>query len=214
MPIIMWNSRSSASRRLFRWATMLLQVTPAAVTSPVMTLGTRITNQLTFTPAPYSCRISGTATVFAWFSVVMHRTWDPSLAGTLTLLSGRVVRGRGLHRAAAQDQPPEFAVYLLGTRPAPVDWEMRWVRWPDFRLPVDRLDLRDALQEAWRRAASERVEVACAGGRGRTGTALACLAILDGVPPREAVAFVRAHYDGRAVETFRQRRFVRSFSDR
>lgn len=143
----------------------------------------------------------------------MHRPWDPAAPGTVTLPSGRVIRGRGLRRAAAEDQRPDFAVYLLGTRPVPVDWDSRWVRWPDFRLPVDRQDLRDALQEAWTRAAGERVEIACAGGRGRTGTALACLAILDGVPPRDAVAFVRAHYSSGAVETPWQRRFVSSFAD-
>lgn len=62
-------------------------------------------------------------------------------------------------------------------------WNTRWVRWPDFRLPTDRVDAQDALDEAWRRAKAERVEVACGGGRGRTGTALACIAVLDGVPP-------------------------------
>jgi protein-tyrosine phosphatase len=50
--------------------------------------------------------------------------------------------------------------------------------------------------------------VACAGGRGRTGTALACLAILDGVPNDRAVAYVRERYDRRAVKTPGQRRFV------
>ena len=59
----------------------------------------------------------------------------------------------------------------------------------------------DALREAWARAEAERVEIACAGGHGRTGTALACLAVLDGVPSREAVRYVRAHYAARAVET-------------
>ena len=38
--------------------------------------------------------------------------------------------------------------------------------------------------------------------------ALACLAILDGVPSTEAVAFVRVHYDPHAVETPGQRRYV------
>lgn len=52
-------------------------------------------------------------------------------------------------------------------------WNARWVRWPDFRLPADRGDAQDALYVAWRRAAGERVEVACGGGFGRTGTALA-----------------------------------------
>ena len=68
-----------------------------------------------------------------------------------------------------------------------------------------------SLTEAWERAAGERVEIACGGGKGRTGTALACLAVLDGVPAGEAVAYVRAHYDRRAVETPWQRRYVRRF---
>lgn len=91
-------------------------------------------------------------------------------------------------------------------------WDARWVRWPDFRLPADRHDAQDALREAWRRAEAERVEIACAGGHGRTGTALACIAALDGVPPQRAVAFVREHYDPRAVETLWQRRYVRNFA--
>lgn len=55
------------------------------------------------------------------------------------------------------------------------------------------------------------MEVACHGGVGRTGTALACLAVLDGVPPGEAVAYVREHYARRAVETPWQRRYVSRF---
>jgi protein-tyrosine phosphatase len=85
------------------------------------------------------------------------------------------------------------------------------VRWPDWWLPVDRADAREALVELWRRAEVERVEVACSGGQGRTGTALACLAVLDGVPPADAVGYVRQRYDGRAVETPWQRWYVRQF---
>ena len=55
------------------------------------------------------------------------------------------------------------------------------------------------------------MEVACGGGIGRTGTALACLAVLDGVAPREAVAYVCAGYDRRAVQTPWQRRYVERF---
>jgi protein-tyrosine phosphatase len=55
------------------------------------------------------------------------------------------------------------------------------------------------------------VELACGGGVGRTGTALACLAVLDGVPADEAVDYVRRHYHPSAVETPWQRRFVRRF---
>jgi protein-tyrosine phosphatase len=92
-----------------------------------------------------------------------------------------------------------------------MDWPSRWVRWPDWWLPAHPSDARDAVGQLWHRAATERVEVACSGGRGRTGTALACLAILDGVPPAEAVAYVRRHYHPRAVETPWQRRFVLRF---
>ena len=141
--------------------------------------------------------------------------WDPDADGVLRLPSGRLLRGRGLSRPTPDGlvgPTPEFALYLLGQEPPPVDWPSRWVRWPDFRLPADRAAARDAFAEAWRRAESERVEVACAGGRGRTGTALACIAVLDGVPPDEAVGYVRAHYSPHAVETPWQARFVRRFT--
>ncbi|MFF1874961.1 protein phosphatase [Streptomyces sp. CB03911] len=141
----------------------------------------------------------------------MNTTWDASTAGVLRLPSGRLVRGRGLSRPLPPGPEPQFALYLLGHPPPPVGWEARWVRWPDFRLPADREAARAALLELWERAPDERVEVACAGGRGRTGTALACLAVLDGVPPREAVGYVREHYSRHAVETPWQRRHVRRF---
>lgn len=135
--------------------------------------------------------------------------WGERDAGVLRLPSGRLVRGRGLRHPLEPGAPrPSYGVYLLGGRPPEVDWEVRWLRWPDFRLPTDRADARAVLAEAWERAAAERVEIACGGGRGRTGTALACLAVLDGVPPGEAVAYVREHYDRHAVETPWQRRYV------
>jgi hypothetical protein len=128
--------------------------------------------------------------------------------GILRLPSGRLIRGRGLARPLPAGPSPTFAVYLLGQPPPAVPWVSRWLRWPDFRLPADRAEVLPVLTEAWQRAAGERVEIACTGGHGRTGTALACLAILDGVPRASAVAFVRAHYDKHAVETFWQRRYV------
>ncbi|WP_255663565.1 protein-tyrosine phosphatase family protein [Nocardia sp. JCM 34519.1] len=107
---------------------------------------------------------------------------------------------------------PDFGVYLLGKQPPVVAWSSRWIRWPDFWLPSDPTDARHALQEAWKRAEGARVEVACNGGQGRTGTALACIAVLDGVPASEAVSYVRTHYSRHAVETPWQRRFVRRFA--
>jgi protein-tyrosine phosphatase len=141
----------------------------------------------------------------------MSASWEPEAPGVLWLPSGRLVRGRGLGRPFPPGPVPEFALYLLGHEPPEVPWEARWLVWPDFGLPADRTATAEALREAWTRAQTERVEIACAGGIGRTGTALACLAVLDGVPNREAVAYVRARYAPRAVETPWQRRFVTRF---
>ena len=144
----------------------------------------------------------------------MDGGWEPATPGVLTLPSGRRVRGRGRGAPMPAGPVPDLGLYLLGRRPDAVPWEERWVRWPDFRLPADPAQLRATLLEVWERSVEERVELACHGGTGRTGTALACLAVLDGVPPAEAVGFVRAHYRPRAVETPGQRRFVTRFAPR
>lgn len=139
-------------------------------------------------------------------------SWNPDDPGVMRLPSGLLVRGRGLSKPLPPGPVPQFAVYLLGHRPPEVDWPAEWLHWPDFRLPSDHHRTTVVLREVWGRLATERVELACAGGHGRTGTALACLAVLDGVPAAEAVAYVRAHYRPTAVETPWQRRYVRRWS--
>ncbi|WP_406861363.1 protein phosphatase [Streptomyces sp. HUAS MG47] len=140
-----------------------------------------------------------------------EHSWDPAAPGVLRLPSGRLVRGRGLRDPLPPGDVPEFGVYLLGRRPPETPWESLWVRWSDFWLPASHTAARTALAEVWDRSATERVELACGGGRGRTGTALACVAVLDGVPADEAVQYVREHYRRGAVETPWQRRYVRRF---
>jgi len=127
------------------------------------------------------------------------------------LPDGARLRGRRLRDVPAE--APGWGLYVVGSPPPAVAWPSRWVRWPDFRLPADLQDARAAFEEGHRLALDGvRVEVACGGGRGRTGTALACIAQLGGVPAGEAVAWVRERYDRRAVETPWQRRYVRRFS--
>jgi hypothetical protein len=145
---------------------------------------------------------------------VSVHTWDDDDDGVLVLADGRRIRGRGLRVPLLPGPEPQFGLYLLGKPPPTFAWSSRWVRWPDFRLPRDRDDAVAALTDAFERAATERVEIACGGGVGRTGTALACLCVLAGTPPPEAVAYVRAHYHPRAVETPGQRRFARNFAAR
>lgn len=141
----------------------------------------------------------------------MTATWDPEAPGVLRLPSGRLVRGRGLHRSLPPGPEPEFALYLLGRRPVPVDWESRWLRWPDFRLPADRADARDALRQVWERAERERVEVACAAWPGPHRHRARLPRRPRRRPPAEAVAYVRTHYSPRAVETPWQRRYVKGW---
>lgn len=132
-------------------------------------------------------------------------------AGLVPLVKRYTVSASRARRPVPAGPPPDFGVYLAVRRPPAVSWEHRWVRWPDFRIPSDPAAAADALREAWSRAGAQRVEIACSGGVGRTGTALACLAVLDGVPAGEAVAYVRRRYHRRAVETPWQRRFVATF---
>jgi hypothetical protein len=110
----------------------------------------------------------------------------------------------------ARDQPPDYGLYLDHRWQPP--WPHDHLDWPDFGVPDGTAKVLAALTILGGRArAGERVEVGCLGGHGRTGTALACLAILSGHPAGEAVAWVRANYCTDAVETSQQEVFVVGF---
>ncbi|MDO9396881.1 MAG: protein-tyrosine phosphatase family protein [Herbiconiux sp.] len=136
-------------------------------------------------------------------------TWDADLAGVVALPDGRSVRGRALRGGRPEgDARPGFGLYCTSRPHIEPGWESRWVCWPDFRLPRSSHEAVDALREAYERSADEKVEIACGGGAGRTGTAIAILARFAGVPAVEAVEWARANYSPRAVETPWQRRYV------
>lgn len=93
-------------------------------------------------------------------------------------------------------------------------WDAVVIDWPDFGIPTDAGASATAITNAFERAqAGEHLEVGCIGGLGRTGTVLACMAVLGGVPPDEAVSWIRAKYDPRAVETEEQAAWVIWFGD-
>lgn len=109
-----------------------------------------------------------------------------------------------------RDTAPAFGLYLDGRWDPP--WPHEHVAWPDFGVPSDADELRASLQRLLARARrGESVEIGCLGGHGRTGTALACLAVLTGTPPDDAVDWVRATYCAKAVETDEQRKLVEKF---
>jgi protein-tyrosine phosphatase len=136
-------------------------------------------------------------------------SWSEDTSGLVILPDGRRVRGRGLrYKGPSVDARPELGVYLCARSPAPEAWESVWICWPDFLLPLRIAEAVAAFRYAHGEAANRRVEIACHGGVGRTGTAIALLARLAGVPAAEAVAWSRAHFRAGAVETPWQRRFV------
>ncbi|HVR80377.1 MAG TPA: protein-tyrosine phosphatase family protein [Acidimicrobiia bacterium] len=140
----------------------------------------------------------------------MSAPWSDEI-GVVVLLDGRRVRGRALADRPPPELEPDFSLYLGGRPPPEMAWETQWLNWPDFGLPRDASDANIALEKAFARSLRQRVEIACRSGIGRTGTALACLAVLAGTPPEDAVAYVRTRYRHNAVETPWQRRYVRRF---
>ena len=138
--------------------------------------------------------------------------WDPTVSGVVEFPSGARIRGHRLREFKSMEVFPGLAVIISGTLPrVDIPSDVLWIQWPDFWLPAQRDKARSVLCEAHGRALFSRVDVACSGGVGRTGTALACIAVLDGVSPLTAVQFVRDNFNRRAGETPWQRRYVRKF---
>lgn len=107
----------------------------------------------------------------------------------------------------ARDRRPDFGLYLDPRWQPP--WPHDYLDWPDFGVPGERAPVLTALRSLHARArAGEQVELGCLGGHGRTGTAVALLAVLAGHPEGTAVDWVRAHYCPAAVETTAQEEFV------
>jgi hypothetical protein len=107
----------------------------------------------------------------------------------------------------SRDRSPDYGLYFDARWQPP--WDHGYVDWPDFGVPANSEAVERALKVVLERArAGQDVEVGCVGGHGRTGTALACLAVLTGHPAPDAVAWVRTNYCAKAVETPEQEAFV------
>ena len=113
------------------------------------------------------------------------------------------------------DAMPEGARGLCLEAHAARVGEATWrVDVPDFGLP-DEAALRAALTAmlaALRAAPDGTYHIGCKAGLGRTGTAMACLAIMAGAVEGDPVAWLRAAYNPEAIETPAQEDFVRRFA--
>ena len=129
---------------------------------------------------------------------------------TVTFPDGSRVRAVSLADRREDDPERAFGLYL-DEHWAPT-WPADLVAWPDFGVPEDPEAAAGQIAGAFARARrGEVVEVGCLGGSGRTGTVLACMAILAGVAPGQAVDWVRAAYRPQAVETPEQEAWVEWF---
>lgn len=137
--------------------------------------------------------------------------WSPG-NGVVELPTGVRIRGRGLGLGGPIGQLPEFGVYLLDEPPKAPNWPSIWIPWPDFELPIHPEATVASLVQAVAHAATKRVEIACLGGRGRTGTALAVAAIVAGITPIDATEWVRSNYRLDAVETAAQEAWIASIT--
>lgn len=125
---------------------------------------------------------------------------------------GVVVDAVSLRERKLEKSDRDFGLYMDPAW-APT-WPAELIDWEDFGLPTEPAVAVEQIRAAYRRAeGGERVEVGCIGGLGRTGTVLACMAILAGVRPSEAVAWVRTSYRPKAVETPEQEAWVEAFAE-
>jgi len=125
---------------------------------------------------------------------------------------GHVIYASSLRTHKDQsDSIPDFGLYLDSAwDPASLAYQ---VSWRDHGLPVYMTVAYDAIVDVWSKVLDgQNIEVGCIGGHGRTGTVLACFAILAGAKSaEEAIAHVHTHYCNRAVEGDEQKWFVSWF---
>lgn len=85
--------------------------------------------------------------------------------------------------------------------------------WRDWGVPEDPDLLREVLLWLLEEIQQGKmVEIGCIGGHGRTGTALACLLVLQGVPGKKAIRRVRRDYCELAIESKSQLELIKSFA--
>ena len=145
-------------------------------------------------------------------AAVGGRRWLMLASVDVTLPDGTQIRACSLAERKEADPERSFGLYMDEA------WDPTWpaaiIPWADFGTPRDSEEAARQIEAAFSRAKrGQVVEIGCVGGLGRTGTVLACLAVLAGVAPTDAVPWVRRNYDVRAVETLDQQQWVLWFAE-
>jgi Protein-tyrosine phosphatase len=130
----------------------------------------------------------------------------------VTFPDGTTVFGLNIDDRRGDDRPPDFGLYL--DRAWKPTWDATVIDWDDFEgSPPSKPLLFKEIERAFRKAQSRKwVEVGCLAGIGRTGTALACMAVISGVSADESVCWIRHYYDPYAVEGEEQESLIAEFA--
>jgi hypothetical protein len=131
-------------------------------------------------------------------------------AQDVTFPDGTKVWASSHHQRKEGEALPDFGFYLDSI------WKPQclafYINWTDYGLPVLAWDrVVEGIKTLHKLASTQQVEIGCIGGHGRTGTVLACLAILSGVEGDKAVDWVHKNYCEHAVEGGKQEWWVSWF---
>jgi protein-tyrosine phosphatase len=134
------------------------------------------------------------------------------LRGQLALpLDGRLISISGGPFNAIPEGARGLCLEADAARIGEAEWRLDV---PDYGVPNEaalRAILAQML-EAMRAAPNDAYHIGCKAGIGRTGTVMACLAIMAGAVEGDPVAWLRTAYFQGAIETPGQEAFVRSFT--
>ena len=134
------------------------------------------------------------------------------LRGRLELpLDGKLISISGGPFDAMPEGARGLCLEAGAARAAEAEWQLDV---PDYGVP-DEAALRAILAqmlEAMRTAPNDAYHIGCKAGIGRTGTVMACLAIMAGAVEGDPVAWLRTAYFQGAIETPGQEAFVRGFT--
>ncbi|WP_124054184.1 protein-tyrosine phosphatase family protein [Arcanobacterium ihumii] len=136
--------------------------------------------------------------------------------GVVEFPSGRRVRGRSWRASVTQEADVSVVLTTASGKEFSNNGvigsgETITIDWPDYRLPRRPSQAIQVLRDVWQRSDKELVEITCSGGVGRTGTALAILAIFEGMCSTDAIDFVQEKYNPGSVSEHAQRGFLKDF---
>jgi hypothetical protein len=124
---------------------------------------------------------------------------------------GTTVYPSSCHDRTWDAPAPDFGLYLDACwSPSCLAYLLDW---PDMGIPYKWDVAADAIIDTFKKAKNLGmwVEIGCIGGHGRTGTVLACMAVLAGLSHKQAIKYVRKNYCEKAIEAREQEWFVEWF---